>query len=138
MTTVLVPKAVESTRTSEYAYRVLFLTGTWRKPGSDFRFRATIYVQKDGAAEGSIYWRAIRTHGMPACYFATECVRGFVSGRNVELDGQAVEPGLSPDSYRITLSGTDKEGPFSGISRTYFNNWCGRMEGAYVFRNRKA
>jgi hypothetical protein len=135
--TALAPTISESTRTSEYDYRILFLSGTWQKPGSEFRFRATIYVQKDGAAEGPIYWQAIRAYGGPASYFATERVRGFVRGHEVKLDGYKVEPGLSPDSYRITLEGNDA-GVFGGISRTYYLNWSGRMEGKYLFQNRKA
>lgn len=137
MKTALAPRTAESTRTSEYDYRILFLSGSWQKPGSEFRFRATIYVRKDGTADGPIYWRAVRAHGQPASYFATEWVRGFVRGRAIELDGYEVEPGLSPDSYRITLTG-DEAGVFDGISETYFHNWCGKLEGRYLFQNRKA
>ncbi len=137
MTTAPAPTASESTLTSEYDYRVLFLSGSWQMPGSEFRLRATINVQKDGTAEGPIYWQAIRVHGGPASYFAIERVQGVVRGQDVELEGYEVEPGLAPDSYKITLTGDDA-GVFGGISRTYHLNWCGRMEGKYLFQNRKA
>jgi hypothetical protein len=69
---------------------------------------------------------------------ATEWVHGFIRGRDVELDGYEVEPGLAPDSYRITLSGDGEAGNFGGITRTPLNNWGGRINGKYLFRNRKA
>jgi hypothetical protein len=56
----------------------------------------------------------------------------------VELEGYKVEPGLWPDSYKITLSGDGEAGTFGGITRTPLNNWGGRIYGTYVFRNRKA
>jgi hypothetical protein len=64
------------------------------RPGSEFRLRATIIVRKDESADGSIYWQAVRVHGYPAHYFATEWVHGFIRGRDVELEGYEVEPGL--------------------------------------------
>src|SRR5437868_2761633 len=136
MTTAVAPETREATESSEYDYRILYLSGVWRKPGSEFRLRATIRVDRDGAAAGPIYWQAFVAHGRPASYFATEWVRGCVKGRDIELEGYEVEPGLSPDSYRITLTGEDA-GLFHGISRTYYHNWCGRMEGQYQFQNRK-
>jgi hypothetical protein len=48
-----------------------------------------------------------------------------------------VEPGLSPDSYRISLSGDGEAGTFGGITRTPLNNWGGRINGQYLYRNRK-
>ena len=123
--------------TSEYDHRVLYLSGTWERPGSEFRLRATIIVRKDGSADGSIYWQAVRVHGYPAHYFATEWVHGFIRGRDVELEGYEVEPGLSCDSYKITLSGDGEAGAFGGITRTWRNNWEGRINGHYLFRNRK-
>ena len=49
MQPLLAPETAEATRTSEYDYRVLFLSGTWQTPiGSEFRLRATLHVQKDG------------------------------------------------------------------------------------------
>jgi hypothetical protein len=81
MQPLLAPQTAESTRTSEYDYRVLFLSGTWQTPiGSEFRLRATLYVQKDGSIDGCMYWRAVRIRGVPQCYFGTEAVRGFVRG----------------------------------------------------------
>jgi hypothetical protein len=136
MTTVPVPETSESSCTSVYDHRVLFLSGTWESPGNEFRFRATIMVGKDGSADGSIYWQAVRVHGRAAHYFATEWVHGFIRGRDVELDGHEVEPGLWPDSYRITLSGDGEAGTFGGITRTALNNWGGTISGRYVFRNR--
>jgi hypothetical protein len=138
MTPVTLADASEASRTSEYDHRVLFLSGTWEMPRNEFRFRATIKVGKDGSAGGSIYWQAVRVHGQAAHYFATEWVRGFVRGRDVELEGYAVEPGLSRESYRITLSGDGEAGPFGGITRTWLNNWGGRINGRYLFRNQKA
>ena len=35
----------------------------------------------------------------------------------MELKGYEAEPGLSPDSYRITLAGDGEAGPFGGITR---------------------
>jgi hypothetical protein len=95
-------------------------------------------VGKDGSADGVIYWRAVRVHGQAAHYFATEWVYGFIKGRDVELEGYKVERGLSPDSYRITLSGDGEAGTFGGVTRTPLNNWGGRIYGTYVFRNQKA
>jgi hypothetical protein len=117
---------------------VLFLSGTWERPGNEFRLRATIFIGKDGSADGSIYWQAVRVHGQAARYFATEWVHGWIRGRDVELEGYEVEPGLSPDSYRITLSGDGEAGTFGGITRTRLNNWGGTINGQYLFRNRTA
>ena len=138
MTPVLEPETSESDCTSAYDHRVLFLSGTWESPGNEFRFRATIIVGKDGSADGSIYWRATRVHGQAAHFFATEWVHGFIRGRDVELDGYEVEPGLSRDSYKITLSGDGEAGTFGGITRTWLNTWEGRINGQYQFRNRMA
>ena len=138
MTAVPVLETSESDCTSAYDHRILFLSGTWERPGSEFRLRATIIVRKDGSADGSIYWEAIRVRGYPVHYFATEWVHGFIRGRDVELEGYEVEPGLAPDSYRITLSGDGEAGTFGGITRTPLHNWGGRINGKYLFRNRKA
>jgi hypothetical protein len=138
MTSVLVPEISELGCTSVYDHRVLFLSGTWERPGNGFRLRATIIVGDDGSLDGAIYWQAVRVHGQAAHYFATEWVRGFIKGRDVELEGYEVEPGLSPDSYRITLCGDGDAGPFGGITRTWLNSWEGRINGHYQFRNRRA
>jgi hypothetical protein len=138
MTPVPLPEISEANCTSAYDHRVLFLSGTWERTGNEFRLRATIMVGKDGSADGSIYWQAARVHGQAAHYFATEWVHGFVRGRDVELDGYEVALGLSPDSYRITLSGDGEAGTFGEITRTPLNNWGGRINGQYLFRNRKA
>jgi hypothetical protein len=138
MIPVAAPETSESAHTSAYDHRVLFLSGTWERPGSEFRHRATIIVGKDGSADGSIFWQALRVQGYPAHYFATEWVRGFIRGRDVELEGYEVEPGLAIDSYRITLSGDGEAGTFGGITRTYLNSWAGRIYGQYLFRNRMA
>src|SRR5262249_23222296 len=121
-----------------YDHRVLFLSGTWERPGNEFTLRATIIVGKDGALDGSIYWQAVRGHGHAAHYFATECVHGFIRGHEVELEGYEVEPGLSCDSDKITLCGDGEAGTFGGVTRTWLNNWGGRINGRYLFRNRKA
>ena len=136
MIAVAVPETSELECTSDYDHRVLFLSGTWESPGNEFKHRATIIVRKDGSADGSIYWQAVRVHGYAAHYFATEWVNGFIRGRDVELEGYKVEPGLWPDSYRITLSGDGEAGTFGGITRTWRNNWEGRINGTYLFRNR--
>ena len=136
MSTVVETKVVRSSQTSEYDYRVLFLSGRWEKPGSEFGFRATIHIEKDGSADGAIYWRAYKVAGQPASYFATEAVHGAVRGGEVELEGHDVEPGLAKDAYKITLSGGGEAGTFSGITRA--NNWGGRVEGTFQFRNRKS
>ena len=124
MTAVLVPEASELDCTSAYDHRVLFLSGTWERPGNEFRLRATIIVEKNGSLDGAIYWQAVRVHGHAAHYFATEWVRGFIKGRDVELDGYEVEPGLSRDSYKITLSGGGEAGTLGVITRTWLNNCC--------------
>jgi len=136
MSTLLKPQLVETEQTSEYDVRVLFLSGQWEKPGSKFGFRATIHIEKDGTADGAIYWRAYQVAGQSAAYFATEAVHGAVRGVEVELEGHDVEPGLAIDAYKITLSGGGEAGTFAGITRA--NNWGGRMEGQYQFRNRKS
>jgi hypothetical protein len=135
---VPVPETSESDCNSTYDHRVLFLSGTWERPGNEFRLRATIIVGDDGSLDGAIYWQAVRVHGRTAHYFATEWVHGFIRRRDVELDGYEVEPGLSRDSYKITLSGDGEAGTFGGITRTWLNNWGGRIHGRYLFRNRKA
>src|SRR5437868_14726997 len=104
MSTAVETKVVQSNQTSEYDYRVLFLSGRWEKPGSEFGFRATIHIQKDGSADGAIYWRAYKVAGQPCSYFATEAVHGGIRGIEVELLGHDVDPGLAKDEYRITLS----------------------------------
>ncbi len=136
MTTQLAPRSAETEKTAEYDVRVLFLSGQWEKPGSKFGFRATIYIEKDGTADGAIYWRAYQVSGNSANYFATEAVHGCVRGLEVEMEGHHVEAGLAEDAYKITLSGGGDEGTFAGITRA--NNWGGRMEGQYQFRNRKS
>lgn len=138
MSPAVLPEAEEADAPVTYGRRVLFLTGTWERPENFFRFRATIFVAKDGTAEGSIFWHAFRVHGRPANYFATEWVRGSVRGREVALEGYEVEPGLSADTYKISLEGGSDSGPFGGITRTWLNNWSGRIGGSYVFRNRAA
>jgi len=138
MATVLVPDTSNTTETSEYDYRVLYLSGTWTNPVTcEFRFRSTIFVQSDGAAEGSIYWQAIRAHGVPRSYFGTESVRGCVSGRDVDLRGYATEPGLAVDWYKIYLAGSGEAGSFGGRSASYKGDWRASMDGQYLFRNRK-
>ena len=138
MTLAVLPETSVSDCTSVYEHPVLFLSGSWERPGNEFRCRATILVGKDGSADGSIYWQAVCVHGHPAHYFATERVHGFIRGRDVELEGYEVEPGLSRDSYRITLSGDGEAGTFGGITRTWQNSWEGRINGHYQFRNRTA
>lgn len=138
MSQVLAPELVESECSETYDHRVLYLSGTWDRPGNAFRFRATIRVRNDGGAGGAMYWQAIRVYGQPAHYFATEWVRGAVRGRSVELDGYEVEPGLAADTYKITLSGDGDAGTFGGITRTWQNDWSGRIQGHYTFRNRTA
>ncbi len=122
MTPAALPETAEADCTSAYDRRILFLSGSWERPENEFRLRATIRVGKDGSADGSIYWQAVRVHGRAAHYFATEWVHGYVRGRDVELDGYQVEAGLSPDSYRITLAGDGEAGTFAGITRTRVNN----------------
>jgi hypothetical protein len=134
----VLPEVEEADAPVTYERRVLFLTGTWERVGNLFRFRATIFVAKDGTADGSIYWHALRVHEKPANYFATEWVRGSVRGREVALEGYQVEEGLSADTYKIALDGDGESGPFGGITRTWLNNWSGRIGGHYVFRNRTA
>lgn len=134
MNVVTSPETVEAEQTADYDHRVLFLTGTWGMPGSAFRFR----VGKDGAAEGPIFWEAVLVHGRPAHYFATELVRGCVRGREVELRGYEVEPGLSCDRYRITLDGNGEAGSFGGLTETYHHDWRGHIGGRYLFKNRRA
>lgn len=136
MNTQLAPKTIETEKTAEYDVRVLFLSGNWEKPGSKFGFRATIYIEKDGTADGAIYWRAYQVSGQSASYFATEAVHGCARGMEVDLEGHHVEPGLAEDAYKITLAGGDEAGTFSGVTRA--NNWAGRMEGQYQFRNRRS
>jgi hypothetical protein len=138
MSPVPVPETSESVATSVYDHRVLFLSGTWERPGDEFRLRATIIVGRNGSADGSIYWRAIRVHGQEVHFFATEWVYGFIKGRDVGLRGYAAEPGLFRDSYGITLSGDSETGTFSGITLTGAYDWSGRIEGRYLFRNRTA
>jgi hypothetical protein len=120
--TVTLPEAAEAEQTADYHHRVLFLTGTWGMPGS---------------AEGPIYWHALLVHGHPADYFATELVRGCVRGREVELRGYEVEPGLSCDWYKITLDGNGESGSFGGITETYHHDWRGHIVGRYLFKNRR-
>jgi hypothetical protein len=122
MTIVLAPETVEAPHTSEYHHRLLFPSGTTQNPGSEFSLRATLTVSGDGGVAGPTYRPAVRVHGSARRYWATEWVRGFVRGRDVELDGYQVESGLSPDSYRLTLSGNGEAGTFGGSSRTYHNN----------------
>jgi hypothetical protein len=138
MIPVPLPEVSESDCASAYDHRVLFLSGTWESPRNEFRLRATLTVGKDGSAGGPIYWQAVRVHGHAAHYFATEWVHGFIGGRDLELEGYEVEPGLAADSYRITLSGDGEAGTFGGITRTPLNDWGGRINGQYLFRNRKA
>jgi hypothetical protein len=126
---------VQSEQTSAYDYRMLFLIGRWEKPDSMFTFRATIYVDKDGSADGAIYWRAYKVMNQPASYFATEWVHGAVRGLEVLLEGHEAEPGLALDVYKIMLSGDADAGTFAGITRA--QNWNARVEGNYQFRNRK-
>ena len=121
--------------TSAYDYRMLFLTGRWEKPGSMFTFRATIYVDKDGSADGAIYWRAYKVAGNPTEYFATEWVHGAVKGLEIVLEGHEAEPGLAVDAYKFTMSSGSDAGTFAGITRA--QNWNGRADGSYQFRNRK-
>lgn len=137
MPTQLAPQTVKVTSTSEYDYRVLYLSGTWSRPGSEFRLRATLLIQKDGSLDGAIYWRAVKSNGRPADFFATEHVQGSLRQNELEFDGVDAEPGLITDSYRLKLSGSGEAGPFGGITKTCMLNWCGCMEGQYVFRNRK-
>lgn len=136
MNAAVMPEVAEVESPVAYERRVLFLTGTWERPGNMFRFRATILVAKDGAADGSIYWQAFLVHEKPASYFATEWVRGAVRNRVVDLEGYECEPGLSLDTYQIALDGNGEAGPFGGITRTWLNNWSGRIGGNYTFRNR--
>ena len=136
MLTAAAPTVVESTSTSEYDYRVLFLNGKWEMPENEFQFRATITVEKDGSAHGTIFWTAVKVWGVPTTFRARECVAGFVCGVEVELRGQAVEKGLCKDHYKITLSGSDGVGAFGGISRGH-GAWNGVTSGKYYFNNRK-
>ena len=138
MNVVTSPEVAEAEQTADYSHRVLFLTGTWGMPGSAFRFRATILVGTDGSAEGPIYWHALLVHGHPANYFATERVRGFVRGREVDLLGYEVEPGLSCDWYKLALDGDGEAGSFGGITETYHHDWRGHIGGRYLFKNRRA
>ena len=102
----------------------------------EFGHRCVTY-EKDGSIDGCMYWRAVRIRSVPQCYFGTEAVRGFVRGREVELRGhQADHPGLALDVYELHLTGNDEAGVFAGRSRAY-GDWSGRLEGRYLFQNRK-
>lgn len=135
MSTQLAPKKATTPNTAEYDQRVLFLSGFWRKPGSEFGLRATIYIDKDGTCDGAIYFRAYKSGGKPVSYFATEAVHGCVRGLELELEGHFVEEGLAPDSYKIVLS-DGEEGQFGGTSRAH-GDWSGKLDGTFVFRNRQ-
>lgn len=138
MIETLAPELEEAECDSTYDHRVLFLSGGWEQAGSEFRFRATIRVEKDGEADGAMYWQAIRIRNQPADYFATEWVRGSVQGRSVALDGYRVEPGLAATLYKIRLSGDGDAGTFGGMTCTPPYGWAGRIWGQYSFRNRTA
>ena len=57
MQAAVATEPLESPCEATYASRVLFLSGHWRKPGSAFSFRATVYIEKNGAAHGAISLR---------------------------------------------------------------------------------
>ncbi len=127
----------DSTVTTEYDYRVLFLSGRWHRPDSDFTLEATIHIQQDGAAEGVIEWRAAVVDGRPARWPGNEQVMGAVRGAHVEINGDEAARRLACDAYDVFPAGDDQHGTFGCLSRAY-GGWDGRMEGHCRFENRRA
>jgi hypothetical protein len=117
-------------------HRVLFLNGAGRRPGQKFRLRATVYVRRDGSADGWIDWRADEVGFRRTDWFGTERVGGSLTGPDVELRGLETDRGLACDDYCIHLAGGNQSGTFGGTSRA-FGAWDGHMEGTYVFRDRR-
>ena len=112
--------------------RVLFLSGIWTMPDNHYDFTATIYLSSDGSADGTMYWTARTVWGEQNAYTGTEYVCGQVTDNSAELIGQQADPGLSRDTYRLSLTGIGSSGKFHGTSRTCLNNWSGRLWGTYM------
>ena len=120
--------AADPTALATGGARVLYLAGTWSRPGDSFALRATLSVSPVGATSGPIWWAAHRAPGVEGI----EQVRGTVDGSSLEISGFETGPGLACDHYRITLLGDDRSGSFSGTSRA-FGQWDGRLQGGYWF-----
>ena len=133
---LVLPETSESVASCAYNRRILFLAGSWEAPGSKFRFRATLEVDRFGGVEGPIFWQALVTHFHPPQWFGTEMVLGSVRDYDLQLEGYSVDdPRLARDSYKLRLSGGES-GSLEGISLHCRKDWSGRVAGQYSFQNR--
>jgi hypothetical protein len=135
---VELPQTSAAEATCEYDRRMLFMSGIWESPGSRFRFRATLEVDRLGRRNGPIFWHALYTHFNPPQWFGTEFVAGSLLDHDLQLEGYEVDdPRLARDLYRLRLSGGEA-GSVEGISWTCRKDWSGRLTGKYVFQNRRS
>lgn len=112
--------------------RILYLSGKWQMPNSEFKLDAVLFVGANGSAEGTIKWQNIRDKNLPPAFCGNEFVSGQIDQFQVEIRGYRADAGLATDYYEIVLCGSDKSGFFGGKSRAH-GNWNGRLEGSYLF-----
>lgn len=108
--------------------RTLALSGTWAAHGDSFRLEVTIAVAPDAAASGVIWWSGIRRPALRG----HEEVGGHVRAPSVVIRGVKADSGLACDRYRISLSGDDRRGTFTGVSWA-FGSSQGQLSGTYLF-----
>ncbi len=126
------PKTERQTDTLTEKERILYLSGKWQMPGSQFKLESALVVGANGSLEGIIKWHNIRTGNLPPTFCANEFVQGQIDQYQVEIKGYQADAGLVPDYYEIVLCGSDISGFFGGRSKA-FGDWDGRLEGSYLF-----
>jgi hypothetical protein len=126
------PHSKKQTETTIEKERILYLSGKWQMPDSEFKLEAVLFVGTNGSLKGSIKWQNIRDKNLPPAFCGNEFVSGQLDQFQVEIKGYRADAGLATDYYEIVLCGSDKSGLFGGKSRAY-GNWNGRLEGSYLF-----
>lgn len=127
-----IPQSEKQTEPTAEKERILYLSGKWQMPQSEFNLEAVLFVGTNGLLEGSIKWQNIRDKNLPPTFYGNEFVSGQLDQFQVEIKGYRADAGLATDFYEIVLCGNDKSGFFGGKSRAH-GSWNGRMEGSYLF-----
>ncbi len=133
---VEIPANEKQTEATAERQRILYLSGKWQMPDSEFKLEAVFLVGVNNSLEGTIKWQNIRDKILPPTFCGNEFVSGQIDQFQVEIKGYRADAGLATDYYEIILCGSNKSGFFGGKSRAR-GNWNGRLEGSYVFSTAK-
>ncbi len=109
---VEIPATEKQTNATAERERILYLSGKWQMPESEFKLEAVFLVGVNNSLEGTIKWQIIRDKNLPPAFCGNEFVNGQLDQFQVEIKGYRADAGLVPDYYEIVLCGSNKSGFF--------------------------